>query len=121
MNLQTLEKIISLKPCIEKEFPFGDDVMVFKVKNKMFALISLKDNPLHINLKCDPDEAKVYREIYDCVIPGYHMNKKHWNTIILDDSMKKDILIEMIEDSYNLVVSKLTKKQKEELRLKNVR
>lgn len=100
------------------DFPFGDDVSVFKVMNKMFGLFSLNDGIYHVNLKCDPQDAIAYRDIYECVIPGYHMNKKHWNTIILDGSMPLVILEEMIEESYILVVSKLTKKQRKELQLK---
>lgn len=118
MNQKKLEKIILAKPCSNKEFPFGDDVAVFKVKNKMFALYGFEDGVIRLNLKCDPNDAIAYREIYECVIPGYHMNKKHWNTIILDGSMQEDILKEMIEQSYDLVVSKLTRKEKEELKLK---
>ena len=115
MDLKHLEEINLLKEGVSKEFPFGDDIMVFKVKNKVFSLISLEDSPLRMNLKCDPFDAIAYREIYESVIPGYHMNKKHWNTIILDGSIRDDIIIDMINDSYNLVVSKLTKKQKDEL------
>ena len=117
MDLKKLEKILIDKNASTKEFPFGEDVMVFKVMNKMFALISLNDSPLNLNLKCDPNDAIAYREIYECVNPGYHMNKKHWNTVTLDGTIEDNILIEMIEDSYNLIVSKLTKKQQQELLL----
>ncbi|PLY06085.1 MAG: MmcQ-like protein [Arcobacter sp.] len=117
MDLKTLEKILLSKSSSTKEFPFGDDVTVFKVKNKMFALYKINDNPLHLNLKCNPNDAIAYRDIYKCVTPGYHMNKKHWNTIILDGTMEDEILIEMINDSYELVVSKLTKREKEEIKL----
>jgi len=117
MNQEKLEKIVLSKKCSVKEFPFGDDVAVFKVKNKMFALYGFEDGVIRLNLKCEPNDAIAYREIYECVIPGYHMNKKHWNTVILDGSMEEDILKEMIDESYDLVVSKLTKKVKEELEL----
>lgn len=117
MNQKTLEEILLSKACSKKEFPFGDDVAVFKVKNKMFALYGFEEGIIRLNLKYDPNDAIAYREIYECVIAGYHMNKKHWNTIILDGSMKEDILKEMIDESYNLVVSKLTKREKEELKL----
>lgn len=83
----------------------------------MFALYVFEEGTIRLNLKCDPNDAIGYREIYECVIPGYHMNKKHWNTIILNGTMEDDILKEMIDDSYNLVVSKLTKKEKNELKL----
>ncbi|WP_072680973.1 MmcQ/YjbR family DNA-binding protein [Arcobacter sp. LA11] len=117
MNQKNLEKILLSKSCSVKEFPFGDDVAVFKVKNKMFALYGFEKEVIRLNLKCDPNDAIAYREIYKCVIPGYHMNKKHWNTIVLDGSMEEDVLKEMIDKSYNLVVSKLTKREKEELKL----
>ena len=119
MKLEEIESIFMSKQGATKEFPFGDDTMVFKVMNKMFGLVSLKNSPLSINLKCDPNDAIAYRDIYECVKPGYHMNKKHWNTIILDGTMNEEILEEMLDDSYNLVVSKLTKKQKEKLNLHN--
>ncbi len=117
MNEEKLESFLFLKPCTKKEFPFGDDVAVFKVKNKMFALYGFEEGIIRLNLKSDPNDAIAYRDIYECVIPGYHMNKKHWNTIILDGTMEEDILKEMIDESYDLVVSKLTRKEKEELKL----
>ncbi|RXJ54139.1 MmcQ/YjbR family DNA-binding protein [Candidatus Marinarcus aquaticus] len=115
MNLEQIETIFMAKQGATKDFPFGDDTMVFKVMDKMFGLISLKKNPLNINLKCDPNDAIAYRDIYECVNPGYHMNKKHWNTITLDGTIKEEILKDMVNESYDLIVSKLTKKQKEEL------
>jgi len=117
MDNNKLENIFLSKAGSSLDFPFGDDVSVFKVMNKMFGLFSLNDGIYHINLKCDPQDALAYRDIYECVIPGYHMNKKHWNTITIDGSMPLEILEDMIEESYTLVVSKLTKKQKEQLKL----
>lgn len=117
MNQKTLEEILLIKTCSKKEFPFGDDVAVFKVKNKMFALYVFEEGIIRLNLKSDPNDVIAYREIYECVIPGYHMNKKHWNTIILDGTMEEDVLKEMVDESYDLVVSKLTRKEKEELKL----
>lgn len=117
MDTQKLENIFLSKSGARIDFPFGEDVTVFKVMDKMFGLFSLNDAIYHVNLKCDPQDAIAYRDIYECVIPGYHMNKKHWNTIILDGSMSDEILEEMIEESYSLVVSKCTKKQKEQLKL----
>jgi len=110
-----LQKILLTKNGSLKEFPFGKDVAVYKVMNKMFALVSFTKGFININLKCQPDDALGYRDIYECVIPGYHMNKKHWNTIIVNGEMKDEILIDMIDESYDLVVSKLTKKEKAEL------
>jgi len=107
-----LEKILLDKKGSTKEFPFDKVTAVYKVMNKMFALSSIKDGHLNINLKCLPEDTLGYRDIYECVIPGYHMNKKHWNTIIINGEMKDEILLEMIDESYDLVVSKLTKKDK---------
>jgi predicted DNA-binding protein (MmcQ/YjbR family) len=115
MNLESLEEYLLTKQGSSKEFPFGDYVIVFKVMNKIFAIVSQNDTPPRINLKALPEDCIAYREIYECVIPGYHMNKKHWNTIILDNSMEDENLKQMIDDSYDLIVSKLTKKQKEVL------
>jgi len=105
-----LENIFLDKTGSNLDFPFGDDVFVFKVMSKMFGLFSLKDGVLNVNLKCDPQDAIAYRDVYDCVTPGYHMNKKHWNTIILDGSMPPEVFKDMVTESYDLVVSKLTKK-----------
>lgn len=120
MQLEELKQMFLSKNSTTEDFPFGEDVMVFKVMGKMFGLISLNDTPFNVNLKCDPQDAIAYREIYKSVNPGYHMNKKHWNTITIDGSIEKTILQEMIDDSYTLVVKKLTKKQKEELNFKSL-
>jgi predicted DNA-binding protein (MmcQ/YjbR family) len=117
MNLEELEKILISKNAAVKEFPFDDKTMVFKVMNKMFALVSIQESPLRLNLKSLPEDAVGYRDIYECVTPGYHMNKKHWNSVMLDGTMKDEILIDMIDESYDLVVSKLTKKDKAQLLL----
>ncbi|WP_373001286.1 MmcQ/YjbR family DNA-binding protein [Sulfurimonas sp.] len=118
MTLEKLEKLLISKNASTKEFPFDDKTMVFKVMNKMFALVSIEESPLRINLKSLPQDAVGYRDIYECVTPGYHMNKKHWNSVILDGTMKDDVLKQMIYESYDLVVSKLTKKDKAQLLLK---
>ena len=115
----TLEKILLAKDGSIKEFPFDKVTAVYKVMNKMFALVGLKDNIINMNLKCLPGDALGYRDIYECVIPGYHMNKKHWNTIIVNGEMKDEILVDMINESYDLVVAKLTQKEKSELVFKN--
>jgi predicted DNA-binding protein (MmcQ/YjbR family) len=100
--------IVSLRDyCISKEgseesFPFGDDTLVFKKNGKIFALVNLFGD-LTINLKCDPAFALELRERYSCVQPGYHMNKKHWNTIILDGSVPDKEIFSWIDHSYNLV------------------
>lgn len=91
-------------PLVTEGFPFGEDTLVFKVKDKMFLLLALESSPLQFNVKCDPDRAIELREEYpEHVLPGYHMNKKHWNTIIVGGRLTKKQLLEMIDDSYKLV------------------
>lgn len=97
-------------PAAEEDYPFGDGVAVFKVGGKMFALIPLDGEPQTVNLKCDPDLAQVLRERYAAVKPGYHQNKRHWNTVTLDGSIDDDELAGMIEDSYELVVRALPRR-----------
>jgi predicted DNA-binding protein (MmcQ/YjbR family) len=94
------------------ERPFGPSPLVFKVGGKLFALIGDDEEPLHLILKCDPDEALFLRDMYTAVTPGYHMNKKHWNSIRLDGSLPDDLIQQMIDDSYKLVVAGLSKKQR---------
>jgi predicted DNA-binding protein (MmcQ/YjbR family) len=91
---------------VEEGFPFGPTALVFKANGKMFLLISLESNPLSMNVKCDPEKALQWREAYASVTPGYHMNKKHWNTVVLDGSLRMAEVREMIQDSYNLVTKK---------------
>lgn len=120
LNAEQVESFICSKPETALYFPFGDEVKVFKVKHKMFATLSLgkgteKDTDgkmaghYCVNLKCDPDEAVMLRDIFASVIPGYHMNKAQWNTIILDGSIPAGEIERMIDNSFNLVVSKMTK------------
>ena len=94
------------KPQVTEGTPFGRDTLVFKVEGKMFALLSLDDVPPRANLKCDPDRALELRDRYEQVLPGYHMNKKHWNTVILDGAIPNSTIAEMIDHSYDLVRSK---------------
>ena len=103
MNFETLLEYLHVKPGATEEFPFGPSAMVFKVRGKMFALIAVQDTPLRINLKCDPELALHLRAAYRAVQPGYHMNKKHWNTITLDGSLPNEEILTMIDDSYDLV------------------
>jgi predicted DNA-binding protein (MmcQ/YjbR family) len=115
MEFESLRAYLLRKKGAHEEFPFGPEVMVFKVGGKIFALVFLEDSPLSINLKCDPDLAMHFREFYEAVQPGYHMNKKHWNTILLDGSIPDDELFAMINDSYELVVKGLKKSDKQRL------
>lgn len=96
---------------VEEGFPFGPDNLVFKVNGKMFLLASLDVSPLQFNVKCDPEKAIELREQHPAVLPGYHMNKKHWNTVIADGSLSDQQLLQMIEHSYELV-SKAKKSKK---------
>ncbi len=106
MNIEELRDFaLSLKDTTEG-FPFGEDTLVFKVSGKVFLLTSLNSSPLSFNIKCDPEEALELRERYVCVLPGYHMNKKHWNTILVDGTLKTKQLQEFIENSYWLVLKK---------------
>jgi predicted DNA-binding protein (MmcQ/YjbR family) len=91
----------------EETFPFGPRTSVFKVAGKMFALSQLGAESLRVSLKCEPALAEGLRQTHAAVIPGYHLNKRHWNTVIIDGSLSDDTVREMIEDSYDLVVSKL--------------
>jgi len=103
MNIEELRDFtLSLKD-VEECFPFGEDTLVFKTNNKIFLLVSLSAVPLQFNVKCDPEKAVELREKYASVIPGYHMNKKHWNTIIVDGSIPRNELKEFIKDSHSLV------------------
>jgi len=112
LNLQFLDKYLESKTGSEAGFPFGPEVKVYKVSGKMFALISIEADPLRINLKCDPMDALILREQFACIIPGYHMNKDHWNTVILDDSIPVDTLKILIDQSYDLIIAKLPKSKK---------
>lgn len=112
MNIEVLRDYCIAKPGVSESFPFDEVTLVFKVFNKMFALTGL-DSELAVNLKCEPEKAIELRETYPCVIPGRHMSKKHWNTIICDNSIPDSLLFEWIDDSYNLVVSKFSKREKE--------
>ena len=97
-----------------EEFPFDEETVVYKVIGKMFALANTLDFA-SINLKCDPEKAVELREQYDAVQAGYHMNKKHWNTVLLDNSIPDKLIRQWIDDSYDLVVEGLTKKEKQAL------
>lgn len=106
MDIETLHNYCLSKPDVEETFPFGPDTLVFKVSGKIFLLTGLDSEELRINIKCNPDKAIELREQYSCVIPGYHMNKKHWNTIIIDGSVPTSLIKEWIDHSYDLVTNK---------------
>ena len=114
MKLQSIIDYCSAKPGAVKEFPFDDTTLVIKAGRKMFALIKLSE-PYRINLKCDPLYALELRKQYHAVSAGYHMNKKHWNTVSFDGDVSESLLQEWIGDSYQLVVNGMTKKEREKL------
>jgi predicted DNA-binding protein (MmcQ/YjbR family) len=116
MNIETLRAYCLAKPAVEETLPFGPDTLVFKVAGKVFLLTGLDSDPLSFNIKCDPDLAVELRERYDAVKPGYHMNKKHWNTVTVDGSVSGKLIREWIDHSYELVVDSLPAKVKAELR-----
>ena len=115
MDFNTLKNYLMKKTGAIEEFPFDTVTLVIKVSGKMFALVGLNDDPLRLNLKCDPAKAEILREIYPAIQPGYHMNKRHWNTIILDGSIVDAEILSMIDDSYALVVNGLPKTQRPEV------
>jgi len=114
MDIETFRDYCMAKKGVTESFPFDDRVLVFKVMNKMFALTNVEEYT-GINLKCDPDRAIELREQYSEIVPGYHMSKKHWNTVDPHGSLHQDFLKGLIDDSYNLIVSSLTKKLQAEL------
>lgn len=113
MNIEEIRDYCLSKTGAEETFPFGDDTLVFKIGGKMFALINLSGTP-EINLKCDPAKAISLREEHNFVTPGYHMNKKHWNTVKADRAPSK-LICSLIDDSYNLVFEKLPRTEKEKI------
>lgn len=113
MKKNTWSDYCSAKPFATDEYPFGPGALVFKVKGKMFALIAEDENPLHISLKCDPEDAQALRVEHDSIIPGYHLSKKHWNTLILDETLSYELVSELIDHSFELVVKGLNKKDRE--------
>lgn len=115
MNIDIIREYCLSKKAVEETLPFGPDVIVFKVMNKAFLLLPLDTGDLRFNVKCDPDLAIELREQYSCVVPGYHMNKKHWNTIMVDGSVSFKLIKEWIDHSYELVVKSLPKKEREKL------
>ena len=114
MNIEELRDFCISKKAVEESTPFGPDTLVFKVVGKVFLIVGMDSQPLQFNVKCNPEKAIELREAYICVKPGFHMNKKHWNTIIVDGSVSDQLIESWINDSYNLIVSKLTKNEKME-------
>ncbi len=116
MDTEQLRNYCLQKAGVEETLPFGPDVLVFKVMGKLFLLCPLDTEGLQFNVKCDPDLAVELREQYACVLPGYHMNKKHWNTVMVDGSIPVKTLKEWIDHSYSLVANSLPAKLKQSLK-----
>ena len=104
MDHKTVEAYVLSMPNAVLDYPFGEDVAVYKAKDKMFALISEKSDPVRISLKCDPQLAVLLREKYETVMPGYHLNKKHWNTVVLTGQLPWEEVQGLIRHSYDLVL-----------------
>ena len=117
MDYEQLHNYLNDKPGAVVDFPFDQVTLVFKVGGKMFALLSLNEQPLRMNLKCDPDKVEALRDCFVSIIPGYHMNKRHWNTLILDGSLPEDLILSLVNDSYALVIKGLSKAVRQRLSL----
>ncbi|SJZ53484.1 Predicted DNA-binding protein, MmcQ/YjbR family [Chitinophaga eiseniae] len=114
MDIEQFCQYCNSLPGVTEEFPFGEQTLVYKVCGKMFALTDLEEFS-SVNLKCDPDEAVELRERYEGVTPGWHMNKKHWNTVDMHSNISNKLILQWIKNSYDLVVASLPKKEREKL------
>ena len=110
MNIETIREYCLSKKGVTESFPFDEITLVFKVSEKIFLLTNL-DGEFSINVKCDPEKAVELRELYPSVVPGYHMNKKHWNTVFIDGTLSDAIIFSFIDQSYDLIRLSLTKNQ----------
>jgi len=115
INYRSLRKYCLQMAGASASYPFGEGVLAFKVANKMFALIDESQDPLRMNLKCDPEDAQALRAQYYAIQPGYHMNKKHWNSLLIDGSLPDSLVVELINHSYDLVLNNLKKSDREKL------
>ena len=113
MDIESIRMYCILKKAVTECMPFDDKTLVFKVAGKIFALAVLDTHPLRLNLKCDPEKAIDLRERLESVRPGYHSNKKHWNTIEVNGEIPEKVIYKLIDHSYNLVIAKLTKKMRQ--------
>lgn len=113
MNVEEIRDYCISKFGVEECFPFDNETLVFKVGGKIFLLMGINANPIQFNVKCEPQKAIDLREKYSFVLPGYHMNKAHWNTVVCDGRATKKFVFECIDDSYALIIQSLPKKQRE--------
>ena len=116
MNVEEFRVYCLAKGGVTEEFPFDETTLVFKVAGKIFAITGLDDPEFKVNLKCDPDRSVLLREEYESIRPGWHMNKRHWNTVHVDGSFPDRLFIEMIDHSYDLVVQGLPRKLRDQFR-----
>jgi predicted DNA-binding protein (MmcQ/YjbR family) len=112
MDYQQARTYILNHPAASEDFPFGPETAVYRVHHKIFALLTLEQGEARVSLKCDPSEALALRDLFKAVTPGYHLNKKHWNTVILDGTVPIGEIRRMIDNSYALVIAGLPHKQK---------
>ncbi len=120
MDIEAFRKFCLALPGVEETFPFGPDTLVYKVMGKVFAITGLEEVDFQVNLKCDPEYALELREEHpDLIIPGWHMNKKHWNTVYFESGLPNTLLQTLIKDSYNLVVDGLPAKTRNQLKSNN--
>ena len=119
MDYASARSYLLSRPEAVEDFPFGPDVAVMKITDKMFATLSDEKGTARMNLKCDPDQAIMLRDIFDAVLPGYHMNKRHWNTVVLDGSIPRGEVERMVDHSYALVVSKLPRAKRQALEIRH--
>jgi predicted DNA-binding protein (MmcQ/YjbR family) len=118
MDIEQLRNFCLKKAAVEESFPFNESTLVFKIAGKMFLLVDIESKPLSFNVKCKPERAIELREKHPFVKPGYHMNKVHWNTITVDETLPDSLLYEWINHSYELVLSSLSKKIQLQINLK---
>lgn len=119
MDHKTTRSYLLSRPEAREDFPFGPDVAVMKIDSKMFATLAQAEGVARMNLKCDPDQALMLRDIFPAVLPGYHMNKRHWNTVVLDGSVPPGEIERMIDHSYALVVKSLPKAPRQALEIRH--
>jgi predicted DNA-binding protein (MmcQ/YjbR family) len=114
MNIEDFRIYCLKKPHVTEDFPFDESTLVFRIGGKIFALCDINDFE-GVNLKCDPEKAVELREQYDGITPGYHMSKKHWNTVLTDESVPHHVFLQLIDHSYDIVKASLPKKLREQL------
>jgi predicted DNA-binding protein (MmcQ/YjbR family) len=115
VDIEKIREYCLSKAGVTEDFPFDEHTLVFRVHQKIFLLTSLDREPPQLNLKCEPERALELREAHFAIIPGYHMNKRHWNTVILDGTLTDTLVLELVDDSYDLVFGSLPKKVQQAL------